>query len=135
MKVKDFEGREYNWPPDGHVPRHIDTRPHSELHLRVRKILRSLYPTQPILEEVPLPGVGLFLDFYLPLRKTAVECQGEQHYRFIPHFHTDRRTFVASQNRDQRKVDWCRLNNISVAILPYSESDDEFRTRIENAAD
>jgi hypothetical protein len=135
MKVVDFEGRETNWPPAGHIPRHNDSKPRSELHLRVRAILHKLYPTQPILEEVPLPGLGLFVDFYLPLRKVVIECQGEQHYRFIPHFHTDRRTFVASQNRDQRKVDWCRMNNIDIAILPYNESDDEFRTRIENAAD
>jgi hypothetical protein len=79
--------------------------------------------------------VGLFADFYLPLRKVVVECHGEQHYRFIPHFHTDRRSFTMAQNRDQRKIDWCHLNNIRVAILPYSEKDDDFRERIENAAD
>lgn len=135
MKVVDFDGKEYNWPPGGHIPRHNDSRPRSELHLRVRTLLHKMYPTQPILEEVPLPGIGLYVDFYLPLRKVVVECHGEQHYKFTPFFHTNRRAFVASQNRDQRKIDWCRLNNISLAILPYSEDDNEFRKRIEDATD
>lgn len=135
MKVKDFDGREYNFPPPSYVPTLDETRPRSELHLRVRRILHSMYPTAPILEEVPLCGIGLFGDFYLPLRKVMIECQGEQHYQFNPHFHGNRRSFVASQNRDQRKIDWCHLNNIHVAVLPFNESDDEFRARIDAAAD
>ena len=134
MKVRDFNGREYNWPPGGHIPRHNDSRPHSELHLRVRALLHKMYPTQPILEEVPT-GIKLFLDFYLPLHKVAIECQGQQHFRFIPHFHRVRQEFVAAQNRDQRKIDWCHLNNIHMAILPYNEDDNAFRKRIEDAAD
>lgn len=135
MKVVDPNGRSHNWPPEGHVVKHDDRRPRSELHLRVRELLRSMYPTQPILEEVPIPGMGLFADFYLPLRKVVVECHGEQHYKFVAHFHKDRRTFMASKNRDQSKIDWCHLNNICIAILPFSETDDEFRARIQNAAD
>jgi hypothetical protein len=49
MKVKDFEGRSYNWPPDGHTVMADDIRPRSELHLRVRALLHRMYPTQPIL--------------------------------------------------------------------------------------
>ena len=135
MKVRDFNGREYNWPPAGHVPLLDETRPRSELHLRVRAILRAMYPTAPILEEVPIPGTGLIADFYLPLRKVVIECHGAQHFAFTPHFHGDRRSFIASRNRDQKKIDWCHLNNIHVAVLPYSEDDNEFRTRIESAAD
>lgn len=135
MKVRDFNNREYNWPPAGHQPTFDETRPRSELHLRVRALLRQMYPTAGILEEVPLPGSGLFADFYLPLRKVVVEAHGKQHYEFTPHFHGDRRNFIAGQNRDQKKRDWCYMNNIRVVILPYSENEDEWRERIERAED
>jgi hypothetical protein len=133
MKVSDFNGKQHNWPPSGHVVSFDDTRPRSALHIRVREILRRLYPTSPILEEVPLPGTGLFADFYLPIRRAVIECNGEQHYRFVPHFHQDRRTFMESKNRDQRKIDWCHLNNIHVAILPYDKTDEELIKLIEEA--
>lgn len=135
MKVKDFNGKQYNWPPEGYIPKLNNTRQCSALHFRVRNILHKLYPTAPILEEVPLPGIGLIADFYLPIRKVMVECQGEQHYKFILHFHRDKQAFVAAQNRDNRKKEWCKLNNIRMAILPYLETDDEFKERINNAED
>ena len=135
MKVKDFDGNEYNWPLKGHQPTFDETRPRSQLHLDVRALLRGMYPTSLILEEVPLPGTGLFIDFYLPLRKVVVECHGKQHYQFIQHFHIDKRGFIASNNRDMRKLDWCHKNNLKVAILSHAETIDEWRTRIELAAD
>lgn len=130
MKVVDLNGRVYNWPPPGHQPAFNELRPRSELHLRARAILYELYPTQPILEEVPLPGTGLFADFYLPVRKVVIECQGEQHFKYVPHFHGNLLGFRQAQARDARKVDWCTINNIKVILLPYMESDDEWRTRI-----
>lgn len=135
MKVVDEAGREHPWPPPGHTVLKDDRRPRSELHLRCRALLREMYPTQPILEEVPIPGMRLFCDFYLPFRQVVVECHGEQHYKFNAHFHGERRNFVQSRNRDQRKVDWCYMNNFGVAILPFNESDDDWRDRIENADD
>lgn len=135
MKVVDFNGREYTWPPKGHEVDFDDVRPRSDLHIRCRDLLRKIYPTQPILEEVPIPGVGLFCDFYLPSRKVVVECHGEQHYKFVPHFHGTKFKFVQAKNRDNKKQNWCRINNIKMAILPFSETDDEWRTRIEEAND
>ena len=135
MKVEDFKGRKHPWPPQGHEVDFNDKRPRSSLHIRCRELLRQMYPTQPILEEVSVPGENLTCDFYLPTRRVVVEVHGEQHYKFNQHFHGDRRGFVQSKNRDQRKIDWCHLNNISVAVLPFSETDDEWRTRIEDADD
>ena len=78
MKVVDFNGREHNFPPTGHVPDLDDSRQRSEHHLDARKLLRSLYPTQRVLEEVPLPGVRLFADFYIPTRNAVIEVHGRQ---------------------------------------------------------
>lgn len=133
MKVKDFDGYEHNWPPLGYSVNFDDIRPKSSLHLRCRDILRKLYPTERILEEVPLPNLNLFVDFYLPFRKIVVECQGEQHSKFIPHFHRTKIGFIKSKARDKQKKEWCSMNNIRIIELPFSESDEEWTERIQNA--
>lgn len=135
MSVVDFNGNKSPWPPKGHQVDFNDKRQRSSLHVRCRELLRIMYPTQPILEEVPIPNMGLTCDFYLPFRKVVLECHGEQHYKFTPHFHKDRRGFAQSSARDMRKIEWCHMNNISVVVLPFSESDDEWRKRIEDADD
>ena len=130
MKVVDFDNREYNWPPSGHEVNLDDRRKRSELHLRTRALLKALYPTQQVLEEVPLPGTKLTLDFYLPQRKVCIEVHGEQHYKFVAHYHGDRLGFLRSKANDNKKIEWCRLNNLRVVELPFNESDDEWREKI-----
>lgn len=130
MKITGLDNRQYSWPPSGHEVNFDDIRPRSELHIRCRNILRSLYPTQPILEEVPLPGSKLSFDFFLPWRKVAIECQGEQHYKYNQHFHRNRMEFARAKNRDKRKKDWCLENNIRLVELPFNENDEEWKEKI-----
>lgn len=130
MKVIDFNGRSYNFPPAGHVPDLDDERPRSKWHLGARSLLRQMYPTQRILEEVPLPGIRLFADFYIPDRQTIIEVHGRQHYEFVSHFHGSRMGFLQSKKNDGRKREWCELNNIKLIVLPYDKKDD-WRTYIE----
>ena len=131
MKVTDKNGYTHNWPPTGHQVDFNDKRPRSELHLRCRKILRDLYPTQRVLEEIPLPGENLTVDFFLPLRQLVIEVQGEQHTKFIAHFHHTIAEFKRAQANDRRKEAWCDANNIEIVHLPYTEDDDEWQRRIE----
>lgn len=133
MKVRDFDGNECRWPPTGYNVNFDDIRPRSSLHIRCRELLRKLYPTEQILEEVPIPNLNLFVDFYLPFRKIVVECQGEQHSKFIPHFHKTKIGFAKSKARDKRKKEWCQINNIRIVELPFFESDEEWKTRIQDA--
>ncbi len=135
MRVVDSQGKQHVWPPPGCEVGLNDMRPRSELHLRCRSLLHRMYPTQPILEEVPIPNENLVCDFYLPLRRVVVECHGKQHYKFVQHFHKDRVGYARAVNNDKRKKEWCKMNNISVAVLPYNESDEEWQVRIENAED
>jgi hypothetical protein len=130
VKVEDSNGRKYNWPPSGHQVDLDDKRPRSQYHLRARDLLRKLFPTQRLLEEVPLPGMKLTIDFFLPIENLVIEVQGEQHTEFIPHFHGTRANFRKAQVNDHRKVEWCNLNNIDIIQLPYTESDDEWEARI-----
>tara|TARA_R100000656_G_scaffold123878_1_gene100949 strand:- start:170 stop:445 length:276 start_codon:yes stop_codon:yes gene_type:complete len=89
-----------------------------------------MYPTQRILEEVPLPGTRLFADFYIPDRQIIIEVHGRQHYEFVAHFHGSRMGFLQSKANDDLKREWCVLNNIQLIVLPYDKKDD-WRTYIE----
>ena len=131
MKVLGFDGRQYPFPPSGKMPNDNDSRKRSSLHLRAREILRKMYPTERVLEEVVLPGTkGLSADFYLPYRKMVVECHGEQHYNFVRHFHGSKLNFLRSKRNDARKEEWCVLNNISLIELPYNEDKNEWEARL-----
>jgi len=132
MKVKGLNGREYIWDLGKQIYLD-DRRKRSKLHLRCRAILNTIFPLLQIYEEVSMPGSNhLTLDFYIPNKYLAIECQGEQHYKFIPHFHKHIEGFMNSKKRDQRKHEWCQLNDILLVTLPYNEDDNEWRNRIEN---
>lgn len=131
MKVVDLNGREHGWNLNGLRPKNNDIRPRSQHHLRARNLLKSLFPTDQILEEVPLPGTRLRADFYLPMRKLAIEVHGEQHYKFIQYFHGSKKGFLRAKKNDQDKILWFQNNNIQVVELPYTETDNEWRRRIQ----
>jgi hypothetical protein len=107
----------------------------SSLHLRARSLIVSIFPTLQILEEVPIQlrkSEVLYLDFYLPLNKTCIETHGEQHYKFVAHYHSNQLGFIKHKKRDKEKIEWCEKNNIRYIELPFNESDEEWRNRITN---
>lgn len=124
MNVVDLDNNYVPWSLTGHISKgRIQDK--SSFHLSARKLLTNLFPTLQILEEVPIPlrrSETLYLDFYLPLIRKAVEVHGEQHYKFIPFYHHTKLNFLKSQKRDQEKKEWCEKNNISYVALPFSET-------------
>lgn len=139
MKVIGINGKEYVWNLSKYDVFYDDTKKRSKYHIRARQILKEIFNSYRILEEVKLPGSTapnkrsvLYLDFYIPSIKFAVEVHGQQHYEFNPFFHKSKADFVLSKARDEDKIDWCKLNNITITILKYSESDDEWRQRIKS---
>jgi hypothetical protein len=135
MLIKDLDGNAHNWQLTGNMSKgKISNK--SSLHLSTRSLLIKHYPTLQILEEVPIPlrkNETLYLDFYLPLNKTCIEVHGEQHYKFVPFYHSNILTFLKSQKRDREKQEWCELNNIKYIALPYDENETEWLERINNA--
>ncbi len=131
MKVKGIDGKLYIWNPIGNTDL---SREISSYHSRARIIVRSLFPSERILEEVGLPGTWpmLYADIIIPLRKFVVEAHGPQHYKFIPYFHGTQREFIEGKKRDEKKRNWCEINNFYYIELPYWENDDEWRYRILN---
>lgn len=135
MNIRGLDGSDTVWRLSGNYSKNkIDNR--SSLHIRARKLITSLFPTLQLLEEVPIPvrkSETLFLDFYLPLKKMCMEVHGEQHYKFIPFYHTSVLGFVKSKKRDSDKKEWCHINDISYIELPFDETDQAWAERIINA--
>lgn len=130
MKVVDLSGKEHNLSLKGYQVEINDTRPRSSGHLACRALLKKLFPFDSVLEEVPVPGEHLFLDFFLPSRKMVVEVQGRQHSDYTPFFHKTKPKFFKAQSRDRRKADWCLQNNFKLIELPDNEDEQEWMKRL-----
>jgi len=136
MDIIGLDGREYRWNP------HLESRPKSnasKYHKLARQLLHDMYPMEIIHEELKLPGtkVGvsskpLIADLYINNAKLMIEVQGEQHYKINAHFFPTTLDFKRAQQRDRLKKEWCQLNGIDLVELPYNESLDEWKSRINN---
>lgn len=135
MLVKDLDGLNHNWLLTGNMAKgKIDNR--SSLHLATRKLLSAHFPTLQLLEEVPIrirKNETLYLDFYIPIKKICVEVHGEQHYKFIPFYHTNVLNFLKSQKRDREKQEWCEINNIQYIVFKFDEDEQLWNERVTNA--
>ena len=137
MKAKGINGKEYVWNLTSYDVFNDDSRKRSKYHIRARKLLKEIFNSYRILEEVKLPGSTslhrksvLYLDFYIPTISLAIEVHGQQHYEYSPFFHKNKADFLKSKTRDEDKIEWCDLNGIQLITIKYSESDDEWRKRI-----
>lgn len=105
----------------------------SSLHESSYELLKSLYPTHKLCEEVYIPELdGIFLDFYLPTISLVVEVQGAQHYKFNKFFFKSTIDFNKAIRRDEIKKEWCELNNLILVELLYNESICEWRNKLQN---
>jgi hypothetical protein len=41
--------------------------------------------------------------------------------------------FTIAKAKDEDKIEWCKLNNIDIVVLKYSNTDEEWRQQIENS--
>ena len=122
MKIKGLDGKIYKWQLGQYVGNQNMNA--SSYHENAREILHEVFPTLQILEEVYIPGERLYLDFYIPLKKLAIEVQGEQHEEYTPFMHKDKLGFGRAQTRDKRKAEFCRINGITL-IYFYPDEDEE----------
>lgn len=80
----------------------------------------------PFEQERRLKNSRQHFDFYLEKSdlKVAIEYNGEQHYKEVPYFKT---TLKEQQERDFRKQEYCKKNNIFLIVIPYTKSKEEIR--------
>lgn len=99
----------------------------SKFQKSVKDFLQPYWKYDVVFEEMRIVGTRLSLDLYNANKKVAVEVQGRQHTKFIPHFHRNRLKFREQLNRDEIKLDFCRKNDITlIEIYPDDSIDIEF---------
>lgn len=100
----------------------------SEISEKVYSLLKKCFRHNIIIKEyyVKFKGVKLFFDFYIKDLGVFIEVQGEQHARFVKHFHGDREGYLMSKNRDNLKIEYAQENNILLVQIDYNEKLTEF---------
>lgn len=63
---------------------------------------------------------NLELDMWNPKHRIALEYQGSQHYLFPNTFHGTYNTFEDQVNRDALKVKLCKINKVTLLVVPYT---------------
>lgn len=49
------------------------------------------------------------------------ECDGEQHFKFVPQFHTSEMDLIHQQEIDNIKTLWCKENHVPLFRIPYTD--------------
>ncbi len=99
----------------------------SKFQAEVRKYLYKYWKYDAVYEEFRVVGTQLSLDFYNHNRKIAIEVQGAQHLKFVKHFHKTRANFVRQIRRDNKKLEFCEMNDIKlIEIYPDDELSEDF---------
>jgi len=69
----------------------------------------------------PLTKFQLPYDIELTNRKILIEIQGDQHLKFIPHFHGTEENFIYQQRKDSYKKRWAESKGYKVLYIYYSD--------------
>lgn len=92
----------------------------SKIQYRCGQILLQHFPFSPLLEEVYIDSEGFYFDFFLPYQRIVVEVQGRQHEQQVAFFQT-KKDFLNQQNRDNKKAEWCEINNFKLYRVKTEE--------------
>ena len=92
-----------------------DAPSRSKRQFAVKQFLKKHWENHILFEEMPVAGTKMTLDFYNATKKIAIEVQGIQHTRYVPHFHKNQKiNFLNQKRRDKAKVKFCELNDIKL---------------------
>jgi hypothetical protein len=80
-------------------------------------------------------GLRLELDGFNEELNLGFEYQGEQHYKFVPHFHASKGEFDLQLKRDQEKRELCSLNDVDLLEIPFSVSTEELESYLRSKLD
>lgn len=99
----------------------------SQISNDVYKLLREIFPHNVILKEhyVKYKGTKLFFDFYIKDLNVLIEVQGQQHLKFVKHFHENKNGFVAQKRRDNMKIEYAQENDIAFVRIFFDEEIDK----------
>lgn len=126
MQVVDLDGNWSHWSIMGGISKG-NIAHKSSLHIMARDLIKKIYPTMQLLEEVTIythKNEVSYLDFYIPLIRKCVEVHGEQHYKYISFYHSSPLGFLKAQKKDREKKEWCNINNIALVELPFNKQNE-----------
>ena len=128
MLVKTLDDFEYKWSMTT-----IEKSHKSSLHKNAAVLIRNIFPTSTILEEVQFTAKKnkhLYLDFFIIPFKIAIEIDGEQHETYSNFFSKNPFNFMRQKINDRLKQEWCTLNNITLIRLKHNEQPNEWREKL-----
>jgi hypothetical protein len=74
---------------------------------------------------------NLELDCFEPELRLAVEYNGVQHYKYVPHFHNNKEAFLNQKYRDQMKRQLCKEHGINLIEVPYTVKVEDIKNFLE----
>ena len=94
----------------------------SKIQFQVKQCLWHIWKNHIVLEEMPVVGTKLSLDFYNANKKIAIEVQGQQHSKYVPFFHGKNKiNYISQLSRDHQKKEFCDINNIKLVEIYYDD--------------
>lgn len=85
--------------------------------------LKESFPYFRIVKEfyINVDKCKFFFDFYIKELNVLVECHGEQHQKFVEHYHGDMIGFNRHKARDAAKEAYAYQNNYTLVKFFYNE--------------
>jgi hypothetical protein len=118
MKVVGLNGREYNLDLKKYIDN--DRSKRSFYHLQARELIKDIFH-------------GYNIDFLIPNARIGVEVHGQQHFKYTPFFHKSKAGFLFAKARDRDKAEWCEINDITLVVLRFDDSEEYWRKKIERS--
>ncbi|NVM34356.1 MAG: hypothetical protein HWN81_02095 [Candidatus Lokiarchaeota archaeon] len=117
MKFLDPLGRPRNLKSAKKYLIDWDAKSRSKFQSRIKNFLKPYWKNDVVFEEFRIVGTKLSLDFYNANKNIAVEVQGDQHTKYVKHFHKNRLQYLDQLKRDQKKLDFCEFNDIKLVEI------------------
>lgn len=111
----------------------FESRGETECRRAIESITGEPFPrSRPSFLLNKVSGHHLELDCFNEDLKLAIEYNGEQHYKYIPYFHSNKDSFYNIRYRDEMKKQLCKDAGVELIIVPYTVKINEIEAYIEN---
>jgi len=135
---RKITGQKGTWSRSYFYDKMLTSKPSSELspasylpkqskgEIECRRVLENFFPgykfpnKRPDFMKNQITNKNLEIDCYCSQLGLAVEYHGQQHYKYIPYFHSNIDKFRTQQYRDLLTRDLCQKNNIKLIEVPYT---------------
>lgn len=126
----NFKNLEEKYPQAfKHKKHHVMWNGESKGEIQCRSFLERKYKCEfpkvrpSFLRNPVTNGALLELDCFNEKLKLACEYQGEQHFKFVSHFHKSNDSFLNQKYRDELKRNLCKENGVYLIEVPFYVTD------------